>query len=174
MNRDGKARVVSELTEKFQSAAAVFLADYRGLKVSEITTIRQELSKVQARMQVVKNRLMKRALDADESKQLSEHLKGPIAVTFVEEDAVGAAKVLAKYADEFEPLEVRVGFMRKEVIGHEQIKALSKLPSKEELYAKLLGTLMAPASNLVRALQGTSTQIVRALAAIRDSKQGNS
>jgi large subunit ribosomal protein L10 len=171
MNRNEKQDVVTELAGKFKEASAIFLADYRGLTVAEFTEMRHELDKVQAQIQVVKNRLMKRALSDEGCSELEEFLLGPTAVTFIEEDAVGAAKVLAKYQKEFEPLEIRAGIVRGEVVGPEQFEALSKLPSKEELYAKLLGTLLAPASSFVRALQGVSEKLVRVLAAIRDTKE---
>ncbi len=172
MNREEKQVVVTELASKFKGAAAVFVADYRGLTVSEMTMIRSELGDVDAQMYVVKNRLMKRAIEGGNGiEALNDHLKGPTAITFVQEDAVGAAKVLAKFEKEFEPLEIRAGVLKGEVIGAKEVEALSKLPSKEELYAKLLGTLSAPASNLVRVLQACSEKLVRALAAVRDTKE---
>ncbi len=171
MNRTEKQAKVAELQDQYKAAAAIFLSDYRGLTVAEMTEIRDELMKVQSRMQVVKNRLMKRALADASVSELDEHLTGPTAIAFVDEDPVGAAKVLAKFQKEFEALEIRAGVMKGEVIDAKQIEALSKLPSREELYAKLLGTLSAPASNMVRVLQGNAEKLVRVLAAVRDTKE---
>lgn len=171
MNRTEKQAQVTELQKQYKAAVAIFLSDYRGLTVAEMTEIRDELSKVQSRMQVVKNRLMKRALANESLPEMDSHLAGPTAIAFAEEDPVGAAKVLAKFQKEFEALEIRAGVMKGEVIDAKQIEALSKLPSKEELYAKLLGTLSASASNIVRVLQGNSEKLVRVLAAVRDTKE---
>ena len=170
MNKVQKEAAVKDLSAQFKDAAAIFVTHYRGLKVSEITQLRAELNGVQARMLVVKNRLMKRALGKN-SAGLEKHLLGPTSITFANEDPVGAAKVLAKYQKEFEPLEIKAGLMHGELIDLKQIEALAELPSKEELYAKLLGTLLASASSIVRALQGTSEKLVRALAAVRDTKE---
>ena len=170
MDRIGKEQLVQGVAEKVKQSAAFFLTEYRGLKVSEMTELRRELKKVQSDLQVVKNRLMKRAIDGGKFEGLEEHLKGPTAIAFVSEDAVGAAKVLTKYAEEFEPFSLRAGVLKGEVIGLDKITTLSKLPSKEELYAKLLATLMAPVTNVVRALNGVPTKIVRVMAAIKDTK----
>jgi large subunit ribosomal protein L10 len=102
---------------------------------------------------------------------LTEYLKGPTAIAFVKEDAVGAAKILAKFGKELEPFEIRGGVLRGEVLSAKDVDALSKLPSKEELYAKLLGTLVGPASSLVRAMQGVSSKLARVIGAVRDTKQ---
>lgn len=171
MNRTQKEGIVSELSDKFKGAAAIFLVDYCGLTVGEMTEIRRELDKVQTRIHVVKNRLVKRALNGEEYPGLVDYLRGPTAIAFVEEDPVGTAKVLAKYQKEFKPLEIRAGYIKGEVIGPEKVEFLSKLPSREELYAKLLGTLLAPASNLVRVIQGVSGRLVRVLDTIRGSKE---
>lgn len=174
MNRAEKEQLVGSLADKFSKSTAVFMTEYCGLKVSEITELRRELCKVQGEFRVTKNRLVKRALEKGKAENLDtfkSQLTGPVALTFVEEDSVGVAKVLSKYQKEFEPFKIRLGILKGEVIGEKEIEALSKLPSKEELYAKLLGTLLAPASSFVRVLQGTSEKIVRVLGAIRDTKK---
>lgn len=171
MDRAGKEQLVQGVADKVNQSTAFFLTEYRGMKVSEMTLLRQELRKVESDLQVIKNRLIKRAIDGNSIAGLEEHLKGPTAVAFVKEDAVGAAKVLTKYADEFEPFTLRAGVLRGELIGLDQIKALSKLPSKEELYAKLLATLLAPVTNVVRALNAVPTKVVQVLAAIKDTKE---
>ena len=171
MDKAGKEQIVSSVTERYKQAAAVFLTEYRGLKVSEITQVRRELNKVDASLQVIKNRLTKRALSGEDLPELEELLKGPTALAFAGSDPVGTAKVLTKYAEEFEALKIRAGVMRGELIGPKQIEALSKLPSREEMYAKLLATLMAPITNVVRALNGVPTKVVRVLGAIKDTKE---
>lgn len=176
MNRTEKEKVVNLLADRFARAAAVFLTEYRGLKVSEMTELRRELSKVRGELRVVKNRLAKRALEQNDVAKLEgfrTQLTGPVALAFAGEDLVAVAKILAKYQEEFEALKIRSGILRGEVIGAKEVEKLSKLPSKEELYAKLLGTLLAPASNLVRVLQGTSEKLARVLAAVRDGKQAS-
>jgi len=172
MERAQKESEVSQLSQKCDESIALFLSDYRGLTVSQITEVRRELRKVASQMKVVKNSLMLRALaDKENVPNMQEHFKGPMAVTFVQDDPVGAAKVLAKYESQFEPLEIKVGVLRGELLSAKDINVLSKLPSREELYAKLLGTLSAPASNMARVLQAVSAKLARVMGAIRDTKQ---
>jgi len=170
MDRAGKKQVVQNVADKFKQSSAIFLVDYCGLKVAELTQLRRELDQVNSHLQIVKNRLMKRAIDGEKFSALVEHLKGPTAFTFAD-DAVGAAKVLTKYAEEFEPLKLRIGVMSGEVISLKEIEALSKLPSKEELYAKLLATFMGPITNVVRALNGIPTKVAQVFAAIKVTKE---
>ena len=173
MKRVDKEQAVDELKSKFAKATAVILTDYRGLKVAELTAIRRALAKVPGHFKVVKNRLVKRALEGNEEKLAAfvEKLEGPVALAFTAEDPVALAKSLSKSAGEFEALKIGLGIVRGEVVSEQEVVALSQLPSKEELYAKLLGTLMAPANNLVRALNDVAGKLVRTLAAIQETKQ---
>lgn len=173
MKHAEKEQAVTGLKAKFAKATAVIVTEYRGLKVAELTAIRRDLVKVPAYLKVVKNRLVKRALAGSETKlsAFMAKLKGPVALAFTEEDPVSLAKSLSKAAEEFAALKLSLGIVRGEVVSEQEVVALSKLPSKQELYAKLLGTLMAPAGNLVRALNDVAGKLVRTLAAVQETKK---
>ncbi|MBI3541381.1 MAG: 50S ribosomal protein L10 [Deltaproteobacteria bacterium] len=171
MRKNEKLEVVKTLSDRFSKSKAIILAEYRGLKVSEMTEIRREIKKNQGDFHVVKNRLAKRAVAGSEWEPLKDYLRGPMAAAVSEQDPVVLAKLLSKYAESFTALKIKVGCLNGKVIDAKGIEALSKLPSKEELYAKLLGTLMAPASGLVRTLNGVSQKLVVALNAIANKKQ---
>ncbi len=171
MNKTEKTVVVADLGERIRRAKGVFLAEYRGLKVSEITAIRREGKKNAGDFKVVKNRLARRSIADTPMAILGEYLKGPLAIAFADQDPVVMSKVLAKFAESLMALKLKVAFLDGRVVDEKGIQALSQLPSKEELYAKLLSTLLAPAQGLVRALQGVPQKLAIALKAIAEKKQ---
>lgn len=171
MKKEEKQIEINSLSERFKKAKAVILAEYRGLKVSEITEIRREVKKNSGEFNVVKNRLAKRAIQGSSWAPLSDHFKGPLALAVSEKDPVVLSKILSKFAESFQALKIRSGCLDGKVLSTKDIEALAKLPSKEELYAKLLGTLMAPAGALVRTLQGVPQKLAIAMKAIADQKQ---
>ena len=171
MNRTEKESIVNALSERLRRAKAVILAEYRGLKVSEITEIRKDVKKNAGDFRVIKNRLAKRAFAGSGMSSLEGYMKGPLAMVIAEQDPVVLSKVLSKHAENYAALKLKVGFLDGKVIDARGIDALAKLPSKEELYAKMLGTLMAPAQGLVRILHGVPQKLAIALKAIADKKQ---
>jgi large subunit ribosomal protein L10 len=171
MDRGAKQQEVAQLKEKFAQATAVYLTEYRGLTVEQITAIRSELRTVDAELRVAKNRLVKLSLSEEIAKELQASLAGPVAFTFTKEDTVGPAKILTKYVEEFEPFVITGGLVRGEAVDVKGVEALSKLPSREELYAMLLRTLVASAGNLARVLQGVSSKLVRVIGAIQETKK---
>ncbi|MBI4373637.1 MAG: 50S ribosomal protein L10, partial [Deltaproteobacteria bacterium] len=146
------------------------LAEYRGLKVSELTEIRREVKKTSADPHVVKNRLAKRVMEGGERAGLVGHLKGPTAIVYTEKDPVELTKVLARYAETFERFKLKVGFFGNRVISVSEIQALSRLSSREELYARMLGAMSAPATNLVRVLNAIPQKLAVALSEIGKRK----
>ncbi len=170
MKRSEKVTAVVELTDRLKSAKAIILAEYRGLKVSELTEIRREMRKTSSEFKVFKNRLTQKAIAGSAWESLKDHLKGPTALAISDQDPVVLSKVLMKYAGSFAALKLKAGLMGGTFLDAKAIEALSKLPSKEELYAKLLGTLLAPAQSVVRALQGVPQKLVLALKAISEKK----
>ena len=171
MNREEKNQAVQDLKSRFQAASITLLADYKGLKVNEINELRQKLSENAAKMQVVKNTLARLALEETEMKELQEHFKGTTAVITAEGDPVSSTKVLIQFAKDREKPQIKVGFMSGELMDAAKVEALSKLPSREEMLAKLLGSMQAPAQNLVNVLAAIPRQLVTVLAAIRDQKE---
>lgn len=176
MNKESKQQVVTELHEKLLKAKAVFLADFRGMSVEQATTLRNELRKASVEYKVVKNTLLELASRETDSAVLAEHYAGPTAVAMTYDDPVSAAKVLSKFAKEFEKqntFKLKAAVLSGKAISIAEIQALADLPSREVLLAKLLGTIQAPTSNFVGVLAAVPGSFVRALNAIKCQKEGN-
>jgi len=174
LNKQNKQQVVAEMHEKLQKAKAVFLADFRGMSVDKATTLRNELRSAEVEYKVVKNTLLELASADTDSAALAPHLKGPTAVAMTYTDPVAAAKVLAKFAKEQQAtFKLKAGVLSGKVISVPEIQALSELPSREVLIAKMLGSLNAPATNFVGVLAAVPGSFVRALDAIRQQKEAN-
>lgn len=171
MNRTEKTNEVSKLKQRFEKAKAMILADYRGLTVAEVTELRQKLHAQQSTVKVVKNRLAKLAFKDLNVEGMDSFLKGPTAIASSDTDAVIPAKVLVDFAKTHEKLQLRAGYMDGIVLDIKSIMALATLPSREVLLSKMLGSLQAPATNLVNVLSAVPRGLVTALAAIRDTKE---
>ncbi|MHB8810715.1 MAG: 50S ribosomal protein L10 [Desulfobulbaceae bacterium] len=171
MNRDEKSSKVSELNETFSKAKFAVVADYRGLKVTELEKLRRELKKNDAQFQVAKNTLLRLAVKGTDHEGLSEFFTGTTAVAVSFADPVASAKTLAAFAKEFEALRIRSAALDGKVLSGDDVVALSKLPGKQELRAKLLGTLAAVPTGLVRVLNGVPSKLVYVLQAIKEQKE---
>ncbi len=171
MNRDEKAGKVRQLNETFSKAKFAVVADYRGLKVTELEKLRGELRQTNANIQVAKNTLLKLAVEGTEYEELSGSFTGTTAIAFSYDEPVGPAKVLADFAKEFEALEIRSAVMDGKVLSAEDVIALAKLPSKDQLLGQLCGVLVAVPTGFVRALNGVPSNLVYALQAIKEQKE---
>jgi large subunit ribosomal protein L10 len=152
MNRDQKAQVVEEIAGQLQSAEAVFAVDYRGISVAQVAELRGKLIDAGAVFRVVKNSLTERAADQAGVEQLKELLDGPTALTVVTGDPVLAAKALNDTARALQLLDFKGGLMNGNAVSADEIRSLARLPSLEVLHGQLVGTIAAPLSGLVRAL----------------------
>lgn len=162
-NREEKEALVKKVHGKLKSAQAIFLLDYRGLKVEEINDLRRKLREVSSELQVVKNTLLKRAATGTQADALAEHFSGPMALTLTEADPVAPAKVLTEFSKGVPHLEIRAGLLEGRLLEIAEIRNLASLPSFPELRAKLLSTLQAPSVNLVRLLAAPGSQLARAV-----------
>ncbi|HEB69234.1 MAG TPA: 50S ribosomal protein L10 [Desulfobulbus sp.] len=171
MNRDEKAGKVRELNETFSKAKFAVVADYRGLKVTELEKLRGELRQNNANIQVAKNTLLKLAVKGTEYEGLSETFTGTTAIAFSYDEPVTPAKILSDFAKEFEALKIRSAIMDGTVLSADDVIALAKLPSKEQLLGQLCGVLVAVPTGFVRALNGVSSNLVYALQAIKEQKE---
>lgn len=172
MNRQEKEIEVGKLADRLQKAKAVIFTSYIGLKVSEITQVRSKLGKEKASMKVIKNRLAKRALTAQGlSEDVAKFIDGPTAISTSEADPVAPAKVIVEFAKQFEALKIRGGLLDGKLISIKDIERLATLPSREELLAKMLGSMQAPASNTARVLSALPRKLVTVLDAIAKTKQ---
>ena len=171
-----KQAVVAQLKEQLESAKGVVLTSYKGLTVAQDTELRRELREAGVSYHVVKNTMMRIAAKEAGLEGIDEHLEGTTAFAFSTEDAVAPAKVICGFMkknklEEAEILTVKVGVVEGKVIDVDEVKALAALPSREELIAKLLGSMNAPISNTVNVLQGVIRNAVYVLDAIRSQKE---
>ena len=171
-----KQAVVAQLKEQLESAKGVVLTSYKGLTVAQDTELRRELREAGVSYHVVKNTMLRIAAKEAGIEGIEEHLEGTTAFAFSTEDAVAPAKVICGFIkknklEDAEVLTVKVGRVEGKVIGVDEVKALAALPSREELIAKLLGSMNAPISNTVNVLQGVIRNAVYVLDAIRSQKE---
>ena len=166
---------IDEIKESVLNAKVAIVTDYRGLSVSEITELRRRLQKEEADFTVVKNTLAKVAIQNTEYEQLSDLLKGPSAIAFGFNDQAAPAKILTKFIKEAKKTEIKGAILDRRFLNVNEVKKLSEIPSKEELYAKMLGSLNSPASGIVNVTQGLMRALVIAMEEIRKQKeaQGN-
>lgn len=170
LNRSEKAVVVEEVSAKVAGAKAIVIAEYRGLEVGEITKLRRNARSAGVYLRVLKNTLARRAVNDTPFAGLSDKMVGPL-IYGISEDPVAVAKVLSNFAKDNDKLVVKAGSLPNSVIDAAGVKALASLPSREELLARLLGTMQAPIAQFVRTLNEVPTKFVRGLAAVRDQKE---
>ena len=172
MNRQQKEEVIKQLQHDFSESQASFLVDYRGLSVEQMQKLRKELHKQGGSLKVAKVRLMKRAVEnTDSAELLTPYLKDQLALVFSKEEPPAVAKVLYDFAKENEQLQMVAGCLDSELLTKEAISDIAKLPSKEVLYAKLCGTLKAPAAGLVNVLNQHVIQLLMILKQIGEQKK---
>jgi large subunit ribosomal protein L10 len=166
-----KKLLVETLAAKIQEAKTIVLADYRGLTVEQDTQMREAFRKEGIEYKVYKNTLTKLAAKKNNITGLDVFLEGPTAIAFSNTDPVAPAKLLAEFAKKFNKLELKAGVVEGKVIDEKGVKELASLPSREELVAKMLGSLNAPISGFVNVLNGNLRGLVVALNAIKEQKE---
>ena len=170
LNLEQKQAVVAEVAAKLAGAQAVIVAEYRGLDVGRVTQLRAKARKSGLYLRVLKNTLARRAVKGTPFESLSEQMVGPLMYG-IAADPVAGAKVLSEFARENELFVIRGGAMPGSRMSDKDVKALALLPSREQLLAKLAGTLQAPMAKLVRTMNEVPARFARTLAAYRDSKE---
>lgn len=170
LNRKEKAVVIDEVAGQLASAQAVVIAEYRGLDVASVTVLRKQARESGVYLRVLKNTLVRRAVTDTPFAELSDQLVGPLMYA-VSDDPVAAAKIMSNFAKDNPSLVIKGGAMPNSLLDEAGVKALASMPSREELLAKLLGTMQAPIATFVRTLNEVPTKFVRGLAAVRDQKE---
>lgn len=165
-NFEAKKVVVEEIKDKLARAKSVTFVDYRGLTVAEDNAMRREFKKNGAEYKVYKNRLMLLALNELGIHGAEEYLQGTSAVAFSYDDEVAGARIACDAAEKTKKLTVKFGLLNGTIVESKEIEALAKLPSKEVLVAKLLGTLNGPITALCRVLNAPTQGLAIALNAI--------
>ena len=170
LNRKQKEAVIGEISEKLSDAQSVVLAEYRGLTVGEMTQLRVNARSSGVYLRVLKNTLAKLAVKGTPFEGLSGDMVGPLAYG-ISSDPVAAAKVLSDFSKTNDKFLIKVGAMPNHVMSAADVSVLAKMPSRDELLSKLLGTMQAPIAKFVQTLNEVPTKFVRGVAAVRDLKE---
>jgi large subunit ribosomal protein L10 len=168
LNKDEKAALVDEITDRLGDATAIFAVDYRGISVPQAAELRSQLSEADATFRVVKNRLAKRAVERAGTPELDSLLVGPTALTFVKGDAVVAAKAISTFGRQHEILEYKGGLMDGAPLDPDQFNAIARLPGLDVLRGQLVGVAASPLTGLTRGLASMVSGLAVALGEIRD------
>jgi large subunit ribosomal protein L10 len=170
MPNAAKEQMVAEIKDRFARASSVIVIDYRGLTVKELQELRGKLRESGSELRVFKNTLTEIAMRELAMPDLGDLLEGPSGFTFTYGDPVAPAKTLIAFTKEHTALEVKGGFIERAVTDAAGVRALAALPSREELIAKLLGTMQNPIGGFVRVLAGPAGAFARVVRAIADQK----
>ncbi|WRS26147.1 50S ribosomal protein L10 [Oscillospiraceae bacterium MB08-C2-2] len=166
-----KQQIVDDLTKKIQASVAGILVDYKGINVADDTKLRKELREAGVEYTVIKNKLLKRALENADFGDLTGVLAGTTALATHETDAVIAAKILSKFAENKKNFfNLKAGFVEGKALDSAGVEQLANLPSREELVAQTLRGLNAPISGLVNVLNGNIRGLVVALNQIAEKQ----
>lgn len=169
MKKDEKQQIVEIFVGIFETPG-IYLMDFKGLNVGEITELRSMLRDANVSMRVVKNTLAKRALKQLEIDALDPYLVGPTSIVWSQEDSIIPARVLVDFMKKHEKGTVKAAFVDGAVFGEDKIEAISKLPTKLELYGKVASALNAPIVKLAQTLNGVPVKFVRTVDAVREKK----
>ena len=171
MNRSDKETIVAEVAERASRATAMYFADFSGLTVGEATELRREFRKAGVEYRVVKNTLAKKALERVTGyDRVFDKLVGPTGIAFSYDDAVAPAKIIKKFSDKSGKLKLKVAVLEKQVFDGSQLDELSKLPTRAELMAGVLGSIQAPMSGIVGVLGAVARDLVNVIDAIEKKK----
>jgi large subunit ribosomal protein L10 len=164
LDKTQKAAVIQAVAAQIQEADAVFAVDYRGISVPQAAVLRTQLRELDATFRVTKNTLTERAADQAGAEGLKEHLQGPTALTLVKGDAAGAAKVIADFNRANGILTFKGGWMNGAPLSADEIIAISRLPSRDVLYGRLVGMVASPLTGLAAGMNNLISGLARQLA----------
>lgn len=171
--RTEKTSILNEVIERIGAADFCFVLNYGGLKVTQLTALRQELAKHQSRVMIVKNSYLAKTAKELGWPDISALLAGPTAVVTGKGDVAEVAKALTEFVKKNDKAAVKGANVEKAILGAGDVEALSKLPSKDAMRGMLLGTLMAPATSFVRVLNAPLLNVLYALKAYEEKKDGS-
>lgn len=159
---------IKSIKEKLEKAQVAIVTEYKGLSVDEITNLRRKLQKEDGDYTVTKNTLAKIAVKGTEYEVLTDCFKGPIALAFGFKDQISPAKALSSFIKEVKKGEIIAAALDGKLLSADEAKALANLPSREEIYAKMLGCVNSPASGIANSMNAVLTKLVRTLDAVKD------
>lgn len=148
-----KAEIVKQTSDMLNAAQSAIVVDYRGLTVAEVTDLRKQLRDAGIQMSVIKNKILDRAVEGTDYEDLRSTFVGPTAVAFSDEDPIAPAKILKKFADDHDALEIKGGFIEKSVKTLDEINEYANMPGREELLSMLASALQDPMRKIARAVK---------------------
>ena len=172
-SRQQRTDEIARLKAVFEKMEGGVLADYRGLKVKEITDLRRRFREKGVVFQVVKNTLTRLAVKGTDYQELDSILTGPTGIAFGETDPIAAARVAVDFAKDHDALEVKGGFMEGQVLSVQEVLEVSKISGKDELKAQFLSVLNGPSQRLLGVLNGVSQKFLGVLKAQEEKLEGN-
>lgn len=171
MKRSEKEQVIAEVKEKVLRASGMYFADFTGITVEQVTELRREFRKVNADYRVVKNTLARKALESATGYDgVLDKLVGHTAIAFGYDDPVAPAKVIKKFRDKHNKLQLKVCVIDKQIFDGAQLDDIAKLPSRPEIIAGIIGSVQAPASGIVGAIGAVVRDLVNVIDAIEKKK----
>jgi large subunit ribosomal protein L10 len=168
---EDKQKIVSEVSEAAKSALSAVIADFRGITVTDLTSLRKTARSNGVYLRVVRNTLLKKAVAGTEYECLGPALKGPTLLAFSQEDPGAAARVIKDFAKANDKFTVKALAVSGKLLSADQIDVLAKLPTRDQAIATLMSLMLAPITKLARTLNEVPTKVTRGVAAIRDQKQ---
>ena len=171
LNLEGKREIVASVNEQVAGAMSAVVADYRGLTVSEVTELRAKARETGVYLKVVRNTLLRRAVEGTEFECLKDSFSGPTVLALSMEDPGAAARLVKDFAKTHDQLEVRALAIGGVKYGAEDIDVLAKLPTRDEALSMLMSVMQAPVTKFVRTLNEVPGKLVRTIAAVKDSKE---
>jgi len=161
MNRNEKSEMISEIKELFESSSAVYLTDYQGINVEDISSLRNQFRNEGVRYKVYKNTLVKRALDEiGKYDKIADHLIGMTGFAFTSTNPLAPAKIINKYFGDKEKLSLKACYVEGEYFDGAQLKTLASLPTKNELIASIMASLDSPMTGIVGAINAVMRDLV--------------
>lgn len=166
-----KQAIVAEVNDTASKALSAVIADYRGVSVDDMTSLRKKARDVGVQVRVIRNTLAKRAFEGTDFECMKEALLGPNIVAFSLEDPGAGARVFKDFAKDNEDFEIKALSVGGKLLPANQIDALAKLPTRDQALAMLMGVMRAPITKLVRTFNDVPAKVTRGVAAVRDQKQ---
>lgn len=175
MDKIGKiyrSTIEKEFKDKLTDINSLFLVKFAGLKASELTELRNNLSQIKGKFFVTKNSLAQRTLDEMQLKELINFLEGQTAFIFGYDDPISICKTISKFSKEHAALEFQGGILEKRLVNKSDFATLASLPSKDELRAKFVLCIKSPLNNLMFIFSGMLKKLIYVLSAVKEKKEG--
>lgn len=171
LNLEAKEKIVAEVKENLLRSHSVIAAEYKGLSVADMTALRFEARKTGVRLRVVRNTLVRRAVQGTDFECLQDGLKGQLLLAFSEEDPGGAARIIAAFMKSNDKLAVRLVAFGGRLMDPSELSLLATMPTYDESISLLMAVMKAPMDKFARTLAEPTAKLVRTIAAVRDQKE---